>query len=70
MLGVTLADLLVEAEAPAVHVVRAGEGPRVSGPILQARLLRQAAVERGRVEMYECTCCPAVRDAPIRTRPA
>src|SRR5919109_4116259 len=46
VLGVTLADLLVEAEAPAVQVVRAGEGPRVTGPVLEARLLRQAAVER------------------------
>jgi transcriptional regulator with XRE-family HTH domain len=53
VLGVTLADLLVEAEAPAVQVVRAAEGPRVSGPVLQARLLRQAAVDRARVEVYE-----------------
>jgi transcriptional regulator with XRE-family HTH domain len=58
VLGVTLAELLVEAEAPTVHVVRAGEGPRVSGPVLQARLLRQAAVERGRVEMYELHVLP------------
>src|SRR5215216_1504705 len=39
VLGVTLADLLVEAEAPTVHVVRAGEGPQVAGPVLEARLL-------------------------------
>jgi transcriptional regulator with XRE-family HTH domain len=58
VLGITLADLLVEAEAPAVHVVRAGEGPRVSGPVLQARLLRQAAVENARVEMYELHVLP------------
>ena len=58
VLGVTLADLLVEAEAPAVHVVRAGEGPRVSGAVLQARLLRQAAVENARVEMYELHVLP------------
>ena len=58
VLGITLADLLVEAEAPAVHVVRAGEGPRVSGPVLQARLLRQAAVESARVEMYELHVLP------------
>jgi transcriptional regulator with XRE-family HTH domain len=53
VLGVTLADLLVAAEAPAVQVVRAGEGPRVSGPVLEARLLRQGAVERARLEVYE-----------------
>jgi transcriptional regulator with XRE-family HTH domain len=53
VLGVTLADLLIEAEAPAVQVVRAGDGPRVSGPVLEARLLRQAAVDRARVEVYE-----------------
>src|ERR671916_3387774 len=39
VLGVTLADLLVEAEPPAVQVVRAGEGPQVSRPVLEARLL-------------------------------
>ena len=55
VLGVTLADLLVEPEAPAVTVVRAGEGPHVSGPVLEARLLRQAAVARSRVEVYELT---------------
>jgi transcriptional regulator with XRE-family HTH domain len=58
VLGVTLADLLVEAEAPAVHVVRVGEGPRVSGEVLQARLLRHAAVESARVEMYELHVLP------------
>jgi transcriptional regulator with XRE-family HTH domain len=58
VLGVTLADLLVESEAPAVHVVRVGEGPRVSGAVLQARLLRQAAIERARVEMYELHVLP------------
>jgi transcriptional regulator with XRE-family HTH domain len=58
VLGVTLADLLVEAEPPAVHVVRVGEGPRVSGPVLQARLLRQAAVQDARVEMYELHVLP------------
>jgi transcriptional regulator with XRE-family HTH domain len=58
VLGVTLADLLVEAEAPAVHVVRVGEGPRVSGAVLQARLLRQAAVDSARVEMYELHVLP------------
>src|SRR5829696_8068495 len=58
VLGVTLADLLVEAEAPTVHVVRAGEGPQVAGPVLEARLLRQAAVERARVEVYELRVLP------------
>jgi transcriptional regulator with XRE-family HTH domain len=58
VLGVTLADLLVAAEAPAVHVVRAGEGPHVAGPVLEARLLRQAAVERARVEVYELRVLP------------
>ncbi len=53
VLGVTLAELLVETDAPAVQVVRAGEGPQVAGPVLQARLLRQAAVERVRIEVYE-----------------
>ena len=58
VLGVTLADLLVEAEAPAVQVVRAGDGPRVSGPVLEARLLRQAAIDRVRVEVYELHVLP------------
>ena len=58
VLGVTLADLLVEAEAPAVQVVRAGEGPQVTGPVLEARLLRQAAVGRSRVEVYELRVLP------------
>src|SRR5215207_8392249 len=58
VLGVTLADLLVEAEAPPVHVVRAGEGPQVPGPVVQARLLRQASVERTRMEMYDMRVVP------------
>jgi transcriptional regulator with XRE-family HTH domain len=58
VLGVTLADLLVAAEAPAVEVVRAGEGPQVSGPVLQARLLRQARTERARMEVYELRVLP------------
>jgi transcriptional regulator with XRE-family HTH domain len=58
VLGVTLSDLLVEAAAPAVTVVRAGEGPHVAGPVLQARLLRQATVERARVELYELHVSP------------
>jgi transcriptional regulator with XRE-family HTH domain len=58
VLGVTLADLLVEAEAPAVQVVRAGEGPQVTGPVLEARLLRQAALDRARVEVYELRVLP------------
>jgi mannose-6-phosphate isomerase-like protein (cupin superfamily) len=41
-----------------VQVVRAGEGPRVSGAVLEARLLRQAALERARVEMYELRVIP------------
>jgi transcriptional regulator with XRE-family HTH domain len=53
VLGATLAELLVQAEAPSVQVVRAGEGPHVSGPVLQARLLRQGQVERARMEVYE-----------------
>ena len=58
VLGVTFADLLVEPEAVAVHVVRAGEGPRVPGAVVQARLLRQASVQRTRVEMYELEVLP------------
>jgi transcriptional regulator with XRE-family HTH domain len=58
VLGVTLADLLVEAEAPSVQVVRAGEGPQVTGPVLHARLLRQAAIERARIEVYELQVLP------------
>jgi transcriptional regulator with XRE-family HTH domain len=58
VLGVTLADLLVEAEAPAVQVVRAGEGPQVSGAVLQARLLRQGRVDRTRMEIYELHVAP------------
>jgi mannose-6-phosphate isomerase-like protein (cupin superfamily) len=53
-----LAELLVEAEAPAVQVVRAGEGPHVSGPVLQARLLRQGQVDRARMEVYELHVLP------------
>lgn len=56
--GVPLADLLVEAEAPAVQVVRAGEGPHVSGPVLQARLLRQGPVGGARMEVYELRVLP------------
>src|SRR3954452_10446079 len=58
VLGVTFADLLVQADAPPVHVVRAGEGPQVPGAVVQARLLRQASVERTRVEMYEMHVVP------------
>ena len=58
VLGVTLSDLLVEAAAPAVQVVRAGEGPHVTGPVLQARLLRQATVDGVRVELYELEVLP------------
>jgi transcriptional regulator with XRE-family HTH domain len=58
VLGVTLADLLVEVEAPAVHVVRAGKGPAVTGAVLEARLLRQAAVQQARVEFYELRVLP------------
>jgi transcriptional regulator with XRE-family HTH domain len=58
VLGVTLADLLGEVESPAVEVVRAGEGPQVGGPVLAARLLRQTAVERARVEFYELRVTP------------
>src|SRR5919197_2220983 len=43
VLGVTFADLLVPAGAPPVHVVRAGDGPLVSGAVVQARLLRQSS---------------------------
>ena len=70
VLGVTLADLLVEAEAPAVQVVRAGEGPHVSGPVLQARLLRQGRSTARGWRSTSCTCCPAARGARTRTRPA
>jgi transcriptional regulator with XRE-family HTH domain len=66
VLGVTLADLLVAAAAPAVEVVRAGEGPRVSGSGLEARLLRQSAAERARVEVYELRVLP---DRPRRADP-
>jgi transcriptional regulator with XRE-family HTH domain len=58
VLGVTFADLLVEADAPPVHVVRAGEGARVAGAVVQARLLRQASVERARLEMYDMHVVP------------
>jgi transcriptional regulator with XRE-family HTH domain len=58
VLGVTFADLLVEADAAPVHVVRAGEGPQVPGAVVQARLLRQAPVSRTRVEMYDMRVVP------------
>ena len=58
VLGVTFADLLVEADGAPVHVVRAGEGPQVPGAVVRARLLRQASVRRTRVEMYEMQVMP------------
>ena len=58
VLGITFADLLVEGEAPSVHVVRAGEGAQVAGAVVQARLLRQATVERARVELYDIRVVP------------
>jgi transcriptional regulator with XRE-family HTH domain len=57
-LGVTFADLLVPADAPPVHVVRADEGPQVPGAVVQARLLRQASAERVHVEMYDMRVVP------------
>jgi transcriptional regulator with XRE-family HTH domain len=59
VLGVPLADLLVAQETrEAVEVVRAGAGPRVSGPVVQARLLRQTAVDQARMEVYELRVLP------------
>jgi transcriptional regulator with XRE-family HTH domain len=58
VLGVTFADLLVEAAPAPVHVVRAGEGPQVPGAVVQGRLLRQSAVQRARVEMYDLRVVP------------
>src|SRR3954451_18456643 len=58
VLGVTFADLLVQADAPPVHVVRAGEGPQVPGAVVQARLLRQTSVQNMRVEMYDMRVMP------------
>jgi transcriptional regulator with XRE-family HTH domain len=58
VLGITFADLLVEADVPPVHVVRAGEGAQVAGAVVQARLLRQASVERARVELYDMRVMP------------
>ncbi len=58
VLGVTFADLLVEADAAPIHVVRAGEGPQVPGAVVQARLLRQASVQKMRVEMYDMRVLP------------
>src|SRR3954465_8316171 len=52
VLGVTFADLLVPADAPPVHVIRAGEGPQVPGAVVQARLLRQAPGPAARVGRY------------------
>lgn len=43
---------LLEAGAPAVTVVRADQGPRVSGEAVRARLLHRVHV-RGWVELYE-----------------
>jgi transcriptional regulator with XRE-family HTH domain len=58
VLGVTFADLLVEADTTPVHVVRAGDGPQVPGAVVQARLLRQVSVQRTRVEMYDIEVVP------------
>ena len=49
-LGVSLGELL-EPPAPAVAVVRAGEGPRADGDAVHARLLHRIAL-RGTVEVY------------------
>src|SRR3954467_12416128 len=58
VLGVTFADLLIEADPAPVHVVGAGEGPEVPGAVVQGRLLRQSAVQRARVEMYDLRVVP------------
>jgi transcriptional regulator with XRE-family HTH domain len=58
VLGVTFADLLIEAASAPVHVVRAGEGPQIPGAVVQGRLLRQSAVQRARVEMYDFRVVP------------
>src|SRR3954463_6509650 len=58
VLGVTFADLLVEADAAPGHGVRAGDGPQGPGAVVQARLLRQASAQRMRVEMYDMHVVP------------
>src|SRR4051812_11175135 len=57
-LGVTFADLLIEADPAPVHVVRAGEGPPVPGAVVQGRPPRPAAVQRARVEIYDLRVAP------------
>ena len=58
VLGVTLADLLVEAEAPAVHVVRAGEGPHVSRPGAAGAAAAPGAGRSRAMEVYELHVLP------------
>ena len=51
-LGVSLADIIAPPAAPAVEVVRAGEGPRVAGAAVRARLVARLR-SVGALEVYE-----------------
>jgi transcriptional regulator with XRE-family HTH domain len=50
-LGVGLAELIAATRGPAVEVVRAAEGPQVSGVAVRARLVARAS-PRGPLELY------------------
>jgi transcriptional regulator with XRE-family HTH domain len=51
-LGVALADVIAPPSAAEVEVVRAGEGPRVAGAAVRARLVARVG-GRGSFELYD-----------------
>jgi len=51
-LGVGLGDVIAPAPAAEIEVVRAGEGPRVAGAAVRARLVARVSA-RGSLEFYE-----------------
>jgi transcriptional regulator with XRE-family HTH domain len=58
-LGAGLGDVIAPPAAPNVDVVRAGEGPRVSGTAVRARLI--ARLSAGALDAYEMTLRPGRR---------
>ncbi len=55
-LGVPLAELIVDLPpAPGVHLVREGDGPRVRGTTVDARLLSRTTIDHHVIEIYAIT---------------